>query len=133
MADRFSYPVIVEYTHRHVVWVNADGPKDAADRLQSEPYERTSDNETLAESWWEVREPRPYDWTDIYGYCTGPYAVEADAHVEWHRIEMRRQQLEAERVACRAAGHPETEGRLSDGRVWCKGCREYLAEAVGRA
>lgn len=132
MAEQ-SYPVIVEYTHRHIVWVDADNPKDAADRMQSEPYEKTDDHETLSSSWWEVREPKSYDWADIYPVCPdGPYTTEADAHVEWHRHAMRMRQREAEKAACAAAGHLETEEPLSDGRIWCKGCREYLAEAGAR-
>lgn len=130
-----SYPVIVEYTFKHVVWVEAGSPAKAAKYVQEVPYEHTSDQTTLCSAWWEVSEPKDWDWRGaVYDYSDGPYTTLADAHVETHKAEMRRQKLAADRAACTAAGHPETQPPIFDGRIWCKRCVTYLdpnaAEAV---
>lgn len=128
-----SYPVIVEYTYRHVVWVEANSPAAAATYLQETPYESTDDQSTLVSSWWKVSEPDRYDWDDLYGYVEGTYQNEADAHVQVHQAEMRRQKLAADRAACTAAGHPNTEPPIWDGRIWCKDCTTYLDPAPAEA
>lgn len=128
-----SYPVFVEYTQRHVVWVEADSPEQAAEQLARWPYDSTDDGETLFESMLSVSAPkRDWEWEDIYGNgdYSSPFTTEADAHVEAHRTEMRRRELEAQKAACVAAGHPDVETYEATGRTWCKGCREYLTEAV---
>ncbi len=127
MADRVSYPVFVEYTQRHIVWVEADSQERAVERLASWPYESTS-QDNLADSGVSVNAPRDrFDWEDVYGDNYGnPYTTEADAHVETHRFEMFRRQREAEKKACTEAGHPVTRKPLSDGRRFCEGCSEYL-------
>lgn len=132
LADiQASYPVIVEYTHRHIVWIEAHSPKDAAASLQNEPYEKTNDHDTLASSWWKVSEPDRWDWDDIYPtWNDGPYRSNADAHVDAHRAELHRREREAQRAACTAAGHPNTREPLSGGRIWCGGCTQYLTPAT---
>lgn len=127
--ERDLYPVIVEYTHRHVVWVPADSPDDALASMQSDGYELTNDRETLADAGWTVEAPKyDSDWSLVYsdGWGNGPYRLRYDAHVETHRLEMARQKREADKAACISAGHPNREEPLSDGRRWCDGCREYL-------
>lgn len=135
MADYFSYPVVVEYTQRHIVWVESDSHERAVERLTSWPYESTHDDETLFESGLSVYAPKdPWDWKDVYGdfYCTAPYTTEADAHVQTHQQEMYRRQREADKAACVAAGHPEVE-RYASGRVYCTGCREYIEATAAEA
>jgi hypothetical protein len=121
-----SYPVIVEYTHQHIVWVEAESPEQAVAYLEDAPHEETSDQKTLQSFGYTVKQPERWDWSDVYDYSDGPYSTLADAHVQVHEAEMRRQKLEAERAACTAAGHPNTEPPIWDGRIWCKGCTTYL-------
>jgi hypothetical protein len=122
-------PVIVEITTKHVVWVYADTPGEAlASARQSPFYELVKDGETDVYTSSEVRAPDKWDWDEIYerSYSGGYQGVECDAHVEAHHAELRRQKREAEQAACTAAGHPDTNPPLSDGRRWCMGCRAYL-------
>lgn len=140
MPDR-QVPVIVTYTHRHVVWVDAPGLADgqdmpaavqaARDSIADYAYELTDDHTTLAEAGWDVSVPDAWDYQDtIYGYPEHPGAgLPHDAHVVSHRSELARLQREADRVACVAAGHPQQYPPLSDGRRWCPGCIQYLAPA----
>lgn len=136
MAEYVSYPVFVEYSQRHIVWIEADSPEKAAERVASWPYESTNDDETLFESGLSVRAPKDrWDWKDVYseGDYGSPYTTECDAHVEEHKRVLWLRQREAEKAACAAAGHPETESPLRDGRVFCKGCHEYLPAGTVRA
>ena len=131
MSDRFSYPVFVEYTQRHIVWVEADSPQKAAERLGSWPYESTHDSETLFETGLSVHAPKDrWDWEDVYGDgdYSSPYTTEADAHVEEHQRVMYQRKRKAEVAACAAAGHPERRTYPS-GTVRCEGCHEYLPQA----
>lgn len=129
MSERVSYPVIVEYSQRHIVWIEASSPERAAERVASWPYDVTKDQDSLADSGVAVRAPKDrWDWEDVYGenYGSSPYTTEADAHVEAHEHELRRREERVARAACAASGHPETKPPLSDGRIWCVGCVEYL-------
>jgi len=104
-----SYPVLVTYTHRHVVWVEADSRDAAVGYLNEAPYEVTSDHETLYEAGWSVAAPKDrYDWDDVQdgGYSYPYQGTQADAHVEAWRTEQYRVKREAEKAACAAAGHP---------------------------
>jgi hypothetical protein len=127
------YPVFVEYTHRHIVWVDADDPEQAARCVNAAPYEYTDNHETLYMTSVDVQPPKDkWDWQDVYDDSwDGAYTTQADAHVQTHRAEMLRQKWEADKAACVTASHPNTERPLSDGRRYCRDCREYLpAEAV---
>jgi hypothetical protein len=128
MGDRVSYPVIVEYTQRHIIWVEADTHEGAVDQARYDTWDKTDDQETLFEAGCSVQAPKDaWDWQEVYSdHYYEPYSTEANAHVEAHEAELRRRKLAAEKAACAAAGHPDTEPPLSDGRVWCKGCTQYL-------
>lgn len=129
------YPVIIEVTTQHVVWVDADSQQDAVKHANDYPfYELISDNETAATFWHSVAAPAQYDWDTVYPRwgSDGSYiGRDANAHVEWHRHHLQMQEWAAEKAACTEAGHPDMEEEpLSDGRRWCKGCREYLPAPV---
>src|SRR5690242_14451291 len=133
-SDEETYPVIVEYTYRHVVWVAAEDQQDAVRRMQDEPYEKTSDQETLVESGWSVQAPKDsFDWGDVMngGYYHPYQGTEADAHVEEHRRYLANLEWEAKKAACVEAGHPGFE-TYSTGRRYCRNCGYLpeLAEAV---
>jgi hypothetical protein len=104
------YPVLVTYTHRHVVWVAATDHEVAASSIEGAPYEVTNDSETLAEAFWSVDVPQDrYDWEHIRdgGYSFPYQGTEADAHVEAWRHEHYRAERAAKTAACAEAGHPD--------------------------
>jgi hypothetical protein len=122
--DRFNYPVIVEYTFRHVVWVEADDAQRAVDRLLDEPYEYTNDQETLCSSDWKVKAPDQWDWDDVYeGDYYGAYrGLECNAHVEERRrwmwvLNHAHQQATAE--------NEDLDGVQAEQRKTCAVCREW--------
>lgn len=128
-TDTFRYPVIVEYTNRHVVWVDADNAELAAREVGWEPWKHTDDNETLFDSGNDVRAPQGWsDWADVYsGGYPSPYDPDNDAHVQTHRTEMYRQQREVLKAACAEAGHPHRNPHVrSDGTQRCQDCDEYV-------
>lgn len=129
MADGVSYPVFVEYTQTHIVWVEADSPERAAEHLASWPYDNTKDDETLFRSGLSVHAPKDHwDWEDAYEDGEA-YSADHDAHVEHHRFTLRIQKEAAERAACTEAGHPDTDPPIWDGRIWCNRCKRYLEPA----
>lgn len=82
------YPVIVEYTMRHVVWVGASDQDAAAEAIRDEPYEYTDDQETLCDAGWQVQAPKDaWDWGTVTdnSYSHAYQGTEANAHVEEHR------------------------------------------------
>lgn len=108
--DEDRYPVIVEYTYRHVVWVAAGSAEHAARAIESDAYEYTDDSKTLVEAGWSVNAPKPWDRHTVYSDCgDGEYTTQADAHVQAYRHEQWRVQRVAEVAACVAAGHPKTQ------------------------
>lgn len=125
-----AYPVIIEVTTQHVVWIAAESAGQALDYAKSTPfYELIDDSKTAATYWDSVHAPDGYDWETVYPQwgSDGSYlGRNADAHVETHKHHLSTQKLAAERAACAEAGHPDTETPISDGRRWCKGCRTYL-------
>ena len=128
-----AYPVLVEYTHRHVVWVSAYDQEAAIQSMQSEPYEKTSDQETLFESGWTVTAPTSrWDWDSVYegGYFYPYQGLKCDAHVDEHSRHVREMQrlfLEA------TAEHEDREvaaGRLAqEQRRTCGLCPDWLDDA----
>jgi hypothetical protein len=123
-SDDEQYPVIVEYTHRHVVWVTAEDQDAAVSSMQGEPYEKTSDHETLFDAHWSVKAPKGrYDWEDVMeGDYYSPYqGTEADAHVEEHRRHLYEVERAAKVAACPKAGHPGLR-TFSNGLMFCKTC-----------
>ena len=126
-------PVVVEVTTRHVVWVDGDTQDDALRNANQYPwYELVNDGETDVSTWAEVLSPSRSDWDEVYGYGFGGGYPNRDceAHIESYRHEQFRLRREAAKAACTAAGHPETESPLSDGRRWCQGCTEYLPAPI---
>lgn len=126
--DDLRFPVLVEYTQRHVIWVTADDQDQAVSNAHHNIYDRTDDGETLVEFACSIAAPKhSWDWEDVYSDHYGEsYDATQDAHVQAHDSEMRRQKWAAERQACAEAGHPDRREPLSDGRVWCPGCSQYL-------
>lgn len=108
-----KYPVIVEYTEVHVVWVEAPTPADAVEYLRDEPYELTS-SATSVDGYHEVRQPGRYE--------EGLTEVRCDAHVLAHQAHLYNVKREAEKAACAAAGHPNSELRPYAKETWCPVC-----------
>ncbi|MEU0659564.1 hypothetical protein [Streptomyces lavendulocolor] len=90
------YPVIVETTERHLVWLEADDPKDALRRLEGDGswYEYLS-NDTRLDDYYGISMalPESYEWSHVYNKKHGPVrgcsdcggsAYEVGAKV-WHR------------------------------------------------
>lgn len=129
VADR--YPVIVEYTYRHVIWVAGDDQANAVEQAQDAPYEQTNDQETLVEAGWSVKAPKDrWDWGDVMeGSYSHPYpGTEADAHVQTHRAEVARVAREAKKAACCDAGHPGSRPLTSG--PYCDTCGYLKTETV---
>ncbi|WP_431895816.1 hypothetical protein [Micromonospora haikouensis] len=95
--EQDAYPVIVEYTHRHVIWVTADDQAEAVRAVEPAPYELTKDDETLFDAGWKVTAPTDrWDWEDVYeGGYSFPYGdQDCNAHVTTHREHLRKQDRE---------------------------------------
>lgn len=119
-----SYPVIVEYTERHLVWVAADGPDTAERWVRETPWEFTRNGQSF-DGWASVSAPKDeYDWDAIYNGWDGA-AEEPDHHVHVHRAEQFRRELAAKQAACHEARHPDVTV-CGTGSIWCRGCTEYL-------
>lgn len=121
--------MVIEVTTRHIVWMPGDTAEEAVKAANYHPwYELAKAGENDAFTSAEVRAPNEWDWDEVYerSYFGSYPGLECDAHVEAHHAEALRQKWAAEKTACAAAGHPNTDTPLSDGRVWCVGCREYL-------
>ncbi len=82
------FPVIVEVTLTHVVWVDgADNHADAVKMVNDYSYEYLDDQETLADMAECVRAPNKWDWEDVYNQWdrSMPYQpLQCDAHVKTH-------------------------------------------------
>lgn len=134
----YQVPVVVTYEYRHVVWVDApdledgqplaDAMKDAKRCIENEPYEYTRDNETMISADYDTDVPNElYLRFYVYGYGDHPGGgKQHDAHVHTHRYMQQVQRRERERAECTAAGHPNLERPISDGRRYCPGCGRYL-------
>jgi hypothetical protein len=109
MSAGLSYPVIVEYTERHIVWVEADSLDDAVAMLQDTPYEWTS-SKTAVDSDFTAAAP------DSYDYVEQP----ASAHVEAYHRHQYDERRTAEKAACAAKGHPDAHTERN--RIWCPVC-----------
>lgn len=88
VADDLHYPVIVEVTLTHVVWVDgARDPVEAAKMVNDCSYEYLDDQETLAEIAEYVHVPSRWDWEQVYAQWDRamPYQpMQCDAHVKTH-------------------------------------------------
>lgn len=67
-----KYPVIVETTERHLVWVEADSLKDAVESLSDDPewYEAVTPANRIEGGYsyqMEAPEDHSWDW-EVYGY-----------------------------------------------------------------
>jgi hypothetical protein len=95
-----SYPVIVEITEQHVVWIPAENAAEAAKELSDDPdwYEQVS-NKTQHDIWHEVRRPDSWDMR------TPLIAITPDAHIHAYHSERARRRLEEQRAACAAENH----------------------------
>lgn len=118
MQDK--YPVIVEYTHRHVVWVEADDQTEAVAYWQDEPYRVTDDAETLFDASYSVGAPDEWDWDSVYDGGHSYAGRYFDAHVQEYHSEMyRRMGAEVDREDA-----AEDAGTLPLGdRRTCRPCR----------
>jgi hypothetical protein len=121
-----EYPVMVEVTTVHVVWVAAGDPDEAeAVRLvAAEPHDYIDDNDTAASWHSSTRAPHEVDWDlvrdpDIGSSYRGTLA---DAHVQTHRAwvnEQLRLMVETEDLA-------QDVGALTvAGRRTCRACRTW--------
>lgn len=62
-----SWPVVVETVQRHVVWVEADSPAEAARHITDDPTDYLKyDPENALGGDWSVREPDRWEVRDIY-------------------------------------------------------------------
>jgi hypothetical protein len=94
-SDEDSYPVLVTYTHEHVVWIAAPSAEDALRYAQQEAYEYTKDTETLVSADFTAALPKDeWDWDTVYDNAYGgTYAgLDCRAHVDsrtawFNRIE----------------------------------------------
>lgn len=130
------YPVIVEVTNQHVVWVEAEDTKEALRRVQQRGdwYDLLDDQETLVTTWPEFRAPcsdkhspnlAQLDWELVYeGDWYGAYqGLKCDAHVASHEHAQRMAVRAEELAACKAAGHINLEVRdYSKDRAFCPTC-----------
>lgn len=119
-----NWPVIVEYTFRHVVWVESGSQQRAVERLSDQPYEFTDDQETLCESGWKVTAPNEWDWDDVYeGDYFGAYqGLECNAHVETRRQWLRALDQAHQRAT---AENEDRDGIPADQRLTCSLCRTW--------
>lgn len=125
-ADQ-SYPVFVEYTERHLIWVEASSAETAERWVTQTPWEFTSNSQSF-DGWSAVSTPKDaMDWDDVYGYTGG--AEEPDMHVQLHRAELNRRKYAAQKVACHEARHPDAV--VGIGSIWCPGCTDYLYVEAG--
>ena len=119
------YPVLVTYTHEHVVWVEAESQADALRQMQDAPYEHTSDGETLARLDMEVTAPDKWEWDTVEWGGESYRGTKADAHVKTHREYLRQVKRDADKVVCAAAGHPDA--RPNGANRWCPICWQLPA------
>lgn len=132
VVNRQSYPVFVEQSVVHMIWVDADSPEHAAKQVNEYPgdYNRKLQSCDPVDGWLTARAPTeeigPYDWDAVYGYTGG--ADEHDHHVTLHRIHL----AEQKRAAHAELGHPGVTDRELDGKRWCPECSWWVeaAEAV---
>lgn len=120
------YPVIVEYTMRHVVWVEAASSADAAEEISDTAYEWTDDATTLMSATWKTSEPDSWDWDDIeYGGDSYPGTL-ADAHVQRHREHLRAIEYAHSQATVDDEDREVEAGRLDPAsRRTCQLCRVW--------
>ncbi|MEV7466212.1 hypothetical protein AB0O20_06805 [Streptomyces kronopolitis] len=94
-----KYPVIVETTQRHLVWVEADNLKEAVETLGGDPdwYEELTPQNQIDDGYdWSVEAPEDWDWGgDVYPFtraegprqaCTECGTVAHDVRWKpWHK------------------------------------------------
>lgn len=129
--DRRCFPVLVDETIQHVIWVEADDHEQAVERARWDTWEKLS-NETRSCSWMDIKAPKSdWDWDRVYEDSGDGYqGLECNAHVEERRLwlaafeharlmatiadEVREDRLVEQRLACavcerwREDGHDET-------------------------
>jgi hypothetical protein len=124
MTDRQKYPVFVEETVVHLIWVEGRDAQDAARQVTEYPYDYDRKKTDPCDGWLIGRAPSEdtgaYDWDAVYGW-TGA-ADEQDMHVTWHRIHLDQQK----RAAHAALGHPGMTDRELNGKRWCPECSWWV-------
>lgn len=133
MSDR-QYPVIVNDTREHVIWIEADSPEDAVTRAARDTYYRIDDEQTLASRVVQVTAPAKFDWPlvtdDSYmGYEGTRY----DEHVQIHEHLLWKQERAALQAVCSAEGHANNRHRWANGRIECRLCLIDLASEPAAA
>lgn len=116
--------MLVTGTTHYVVWVHAESAEEAHEYAASDTYDYIRDDQSV--DVWLDAEKDPAETAHFIWLYGSTFMPQHDAHVHTHRAEMACRKREAERAACTAAGHPETEKPLTDGRAWCSGCSRYL-------
>lgn len=119
-----AFPVMVTYTHEHVVWVQADSQQAAVELMQSEPWGYTNDQETLANSDWKAEAPGQWDWEMVYnGDYFGVYrGLDYCAHVELFKGWLRK----LDRAHAEATVENETrDGIAAEARRTCAACNDW--------
>jgi hypothetical protein len=125
---RQSYPVFVETTTVHMIWVEGDSAKDAASKFSEDPgrYDYGRGGGDPVDGWITGVAPTGtgrYGWHAVYGYDGA--ADDHDAHVATHRWV----QLQQRRADCAEVGHPQLEDR-GHGVRWCPACTDYIKTAL---
>lgn len=120
-----SYPVIVTYTYRHIIWVEARNQQEAVEGASVDTYELTSDSETLLEADWKVEAPTwEWDWDDIYegGYLSAYPGRDFAAHVETRKAWLRKVARDHELAMWE---HEDREEVPDAERQTCGLCRQW--------
>lgn len=121
--DRYSWPVLVEETIQHVIWVEAETHEAALDRARYDTWEKLS-NETRNCSWMNLEMPKDaYDWDRVYEESFDGYqGVECNAHVETRRWWLAELDLAHKQAT---AENEDRDGVDAEQRVTCPLCRTW--------
>lgn len=123
---RRSWPVLVDETIQHVIWVEADDHDAAVERARWDTWEKLS-NETRNCSWMNIEAPKSqWDWERVYEESYDGYqGLECNAHVEtrrWWLFELDRAQQQA------TAENEDRSGVDAGQRLTCPVCRTWREE-----
>ncbi len=123
-VERRSWPVLVTYTHKHVLWVEAETHDKAVEAASYEPYEKTDDQETLFDIGYQVERPSEWDWDDVYegNYCMPYQGLECNAHVETYRSWSRALDKAHQQAT---ADNEDLDGVDAEQRLTCSLCRTW--------
>lgn len=124
--DARQWPVLVEETIQHVVWVDAADQQEAVDRARYDTWDKIGSG-TRSCSWMKVESPvGHWDHDRVYEDSGDSYdGLECDAHVETYRWWLRALDKAHQQAT---ADNEDLDGVDTEQRLTCPVCRKWIGD-----